>query len=77
MMAKVANVTDRPVKRIINTNAFNSGSNAEFPDVIEIIAHENTKAIMARMEAFSGANAKFLPKPDLYGQAVVHGAHQR
>ena len=61
MMAKMANVTDQPVKRIINTNAFNSGSNAEFPDVVEIIAHENTKAIMATMEAFSGANAKFLP----------------
>ena len=61
MMAKVTNVTDQPVKRIINTNAFNSGSNAEFPDVVEIIAHENTKAIMATMEAFSGANAKFLP----------------
>lgn len=61
MMAKMANVTNQPVKRIINTNAFNSGSNAEFPDVVEIIAHENTKAIMATMEAFSGANARFLP----------------
>ena len=61
MMNKVANVTDQPVKRIINTNAFNSGSNAEFPDVVEIISHQNARSIMTNMDAFSGENSKFLP----------------
>ena len=61
MLEKIANVSDQPVKRIINTNAWNSGSNAEFGEVAEIIAHENTKAFMESMESFRGANARFLP----------------
>ena len=56
-------VTTLPVTTIINTHAHEAqtGANSEFPDVVEIIAHENTKANMARMEAFQGDNARFLP----------------
>ena len=48
---------------IINTHAHadHTGGNVEFPTVTEIIAHENTKATMEKMEAFTGANARFLP----------------
>ena len=58
---KVHNAADGPVTTIINTSPHRAGSNPEFPDVTTIIAHENTKAAMAKMEAFKGANAKFLP----------------
>src|SRR5262245_33183861 len=59
----IAAVHDAPVKTIINTHAHpdHTGSNAEFPTVADVIAHENTKRHMARMDVFSGANAKFLP----------------
>jgi glyoxylase-like metal-dependent hydrolase (beta-lactamase superfamily II) len=56
-------IGDQPVTMIINTHCHldHTGSNAEIPTAREIIAHENTKANMAKMDAFKGANAKFLP----------------
>ena len=52
----VYQVTDLPVTTIISphADADHTGSNGEFPDVVEIIAHENTRANMARMELFEG-----------------------
>ncbi len=52
----VHQVTDLPVTTIISTHAAtdHTGSNGEFPDVVEIIAHENTRAGMARMALFAG-----------------------
>jgi cyclase len=59
----VAAVSDKPVATIINTNASleRVGGNLEFSGVTQIIAHENTKANMQRMDAFKGRNARFLP----------------
>lgn len=56
-------VTDLPVTTIINTHAHgdHTGSNVEFPTAVQIVAHENTKANMAWMDAYKGANARFLP----------------
>ena len=64
ILDRVRTVTDRPVTRIINTHTHgdHNGSNAFFPESVEIVAHENTKANMMRMETFQGENAKFLPK---------------
>jgi hypothetical protein len=58
---KVRNGVDGKVVRIILTNANGGASNGEFPAVTEIVAHENAKAAMAKMDAFKGANAKLLP----------------
>jgi glyoxylase-like metal-dependent hydrolase (beta-lactamase superfamily II) len=56
-------IGDQPVTMIINTHCHldHTGGNAGIPSVREIIAHENTKANMAKMDAFKGANARFLP----------------
>ncbi len=56
-------VTERPVGTIINSHAHldHTGSNVEFPSATAIVAHENAKAAMQKMEAFSGPNARFLP----------------
>ncbi len=56
-------VTDLPVTTIINTNAHpdHAGSNGEFGTAGLIVAHENTKANMARMDLYSGTNAASLP----------------
>ncbi len=52
-------VTDLPVTTIINTRAHpdHAGSNAEFKATVQVVAHENTRANLARM----GADAASLP----------------
>ena len=56
-------VTDKPVTTIINTHAHedHTGGNVEFATATRIVAHENAKARMQKMSAFSGPNAKYLP----------------
>ena len=56
----IEQVTDLSVTTIINTHAHadHAGSNGEFGTGVQIVAHENTKAIMAKME---GATAASLP----------------
>jgi glyoxylase-like metal-dependent hydrolase (beta-lactamase superfamily II) len=51
ILGKVKAVTSRPVTTIINTHTHGDhmGSNGEFPASVEIIAHENTRANMAKM----------------------------
>ena len=60
----VKTVTNKPVTRIINTHTHgdHTGSNAAFMGAtVESVVQENTRANMAKMPEFSGANAKFLP----------------
>ena len=56
-------VTDLPVTTIINTHAHpdHAGSNGEFGAAGLIVAHENTRGNMARMDLYSGADAAGLP----------------
>ena len=66
----VYQVTDLPVTTIVNTHADldHTGSNGEFPDVVDIIAHENTRANMARMEPFAdGAGLPTTTFADRFG----------
>jgi glyoxylase-like metal-dependent hydrolase (beta-lactamase superfamily II) len=60
---KIKTLTDKPVTTIINTHthADHTSGNVEFPAGVEIVAHENTKANMARMDLFKGDHARFLP----------------
>src|SRR5881409_1662538 len=64
LLEKIKTVTSKPVTTIINshTHGDHTGSNPGFPASVEIVAHENTKANMEKMDAFKGDNAKFLPK---------------
>ena len=61
--AALDNLTDMPVTMIINSHdhAGHTVGNVEFPQVTEIVAHENAKRRMEAMDAFSGANARYLP----------------
>jgi glyoxylase-like metal-dependent hydrolase (beta-lactamase superfamily II) len=63
VLDKVKSVTDKPVTRIINTHTHgdHTGNDGFFGTTVEIVAHENTKANMAKMDAFKGDNARFLP----------------
>jgi glyoxylase-like metal-dependent hydrolase (beta-lactamase superfamily II) len=64
LLDRIKTVTDKPVTTIINTHTHgdHTGSNNMFPASVEIIAHENTKANMEKMDAFKGDGAKGLPK---------------
>ena len=72
LLARIKSVTDKPVITIINTHTHfdHSGSNTEFPATVEFVAHEGTRANMARAtcdpvtncDAFKGENAEYLPK---------------
>ena len=62
LLDKVKSITPKPVTTIINTHTHgdHTGNDDKFGKV-EIIAHENTKANMAKMPAFAGDKAQFLP----------------
>jgi cyclase len=64
ILEKIKKVTDKPVTMIINTHTHgdHTGSNEGFPATVDIVAHENTKANMEKMDAFKGDKAQFLPK---------------
>jgi cyclase len=64
ILTKIRAVTSKPVMMIINTHTHgdHTGSNEGFPATVDIVAHENTKANMAKMDAFKGDKASFLPK---------------
>lgn len=72
ILSQIKSVTNKPVTMIINTHTHfdHTGSNTEFPAAVEFVAHEGTRANLAREKcepvtncaAFKGDNAKFLPK---------------
>src|SRR5437762_4512425 len=64
ILDKIKTVTSKPVTMIINshTHGDHTGSNEAFGATVDIVAHENTKANMEKMDAFKGEKAKFLPK---------------
>ena len=72
ILAQIKSVTDKPVTMVINTHThfYHTGSNTEFPSTVEFVAHENTRANLAKekcqpvtnCDAFKGENAKYLPK---------------
>src|SRR5216117_2619107 len=64
VLDKVKSVTTKPVTRIINTHTHgdHTGNDGFFGTTVEIVAQENTKTNMEKMDAFKGDNAKFLPR---------------
>ena len=64
ILDKIKTVSNKPVTMIINTHSHpdHVGSNEAFPATIDVVAQEVTKANMEKLDAFKGANAKFLPK---------------
>lgn len=62
LLDKLKTITPKPVTTIINTHTHgdHTGNDDKFGKV-EIIAHENTKANMAKLPAFAGDKAQFLP----------------
>jgi len=63
IVEQVRSVTAKPITMIINTHthADHTGGNPELPRNVEHIAHQNTRANMAKMDLFKAANASLLP----------------
>jgi cyclase len=61
---RVKAISTKPVTTIINTHTHgdHTGNDDKFGTSVEIIAQENTKTNMAKMDAFKGDKAVFLPK---------------
>jgi cyclase len=64
ILDRIRTVTNKPVTTIINTHTHgdHTGSNEFFGTTVDSVVQENTKANMAKMPAFSGDKAQFLPK---------------
>lgn len=63
ILDKIKTITDKPVTTIINTHTHgdHTGSNSFFGSSVDVVAHENTKANMEKMDAFK-ADPTGLPK---------------
>lgn len=64
LLDKLKTVTTKPVTTIINTHAHpdHTGTNEFFPTSVEIIAQENTRLNMDKLEDFKGVKVNYLPK---------------
>jgi glyoxylase-like metal-dependent hydrolase (beta-lactamase superfamily II) len=64
ILERVRSVTNKPITTIINTHTHgdHTGSNEFFGASVESIVQVNTKTNMAKMDAFKGEKAQFLPK---------------
>jgi len=64
LLDRIKSITNKPVTTIINTHTHgdHTGNNDKFGATVDSIVHENTKTNMARMDAFKGDKAQFLPK---------------
>ena len=63
ILQTVQALTEQPVTTIINTHAHGDhvGSNPDFQDVVQVVAHENARESMTGSEVFVGGNERFLP----------------
>ncbi|MGE3179578.1 MAG: MBL fold metallo-hydrolase [Vicinamibacterales bacterium] len=79
ILDQVKSVTDKPITTLINTHTHgdHTGSNAYFGATVDIVAHENTKANMERMDAFKGENAKGLPDRTYKDRLTVGSGNDR
>jgi cyclase len=78
IMEKVKSVTDKPVTTIINTHTHGDhvGSNEYFAASVEVVAHENTKANMERMEAVK-AKPQAMPDRTFKDRVTVGSGRDR
>jgi len=64
LVEKIKSITDKPITTVINTHCHgdHTGGNPDFPAGITIVAQENTKTNMEKMDEFKKPeNVKFLP----------------
>jgi cyclase len=78
-LERVKSITSKPVTTIINTHTHgdHTGNDDKFGTSVEIIAQENTKASMVKMDAFKGDKAVFLPKKTFKDTLTIGSGSER
>ena len=89
ILEKLKEITDNPVTTIINTHTHfdHVGSNVEFPPSVEVVAHENTTALMREMRPVTGGpeqpalfkenNGRGLPKRSFKDRLTLGSGRER
>ena len=64
LLERIKTITGKPVVTLINTHAHSDhvGSNEFFGTAVEIVAHDNTRLAMDKLDAFKAEKVNFLPK---------------
>jgi cyclase len=76
---RVKSISTKPVTTIINTHTHgdHTGNDDKFGTTVEIVAQENTKANMAKMDAFKGDKAVYLPKRTFKDKLSIGSGNER
>ncbi len=79
IISRIKAVTNKAITTIINTHTHgdHTGSNEGFPASVDIVAQENTKTNMMKMDAFKGDKASFLPKRTYKDKMTVGSGKDR
>ena len=79
ILDKLKTVTSKPVTRIINTHTHgdHTGNNGLFGANVEVVAQENTKVNMEKMDVFKGDGAKFLPAQTFKDKTTIGSGKDR
>ena len=80
LLDKIKELTPKPVTTIINTHTHGDhvSGNVEFPATVDIITHENTKALMEQMKPVTGLAApNATPGPTIFAQNGGRGMAKR
>lgn len=77
LMDQVKTVTNKPITTIINTHTHgdHTGSNDFFPATVDVVTHDNTKANMAKMDAFK--SGKGMPKRTFKDKLTIGSGKDR
>ena len=79
ILDKIKKLTDKPVTTIINTHTHGDhvSGNVEFPATVDIVAQENTKANMEKMDDLQGSTtAKCMPKRTFKDKMTLGERHR-
>jgi cyclase len=75
LLDKIKEITPKPVTHLINTHTHfdHVSGNVEFPTTVEIIAHDNTAALMKEMRTVTGTE----PRPNIFTENKGRGLPKR
>jgi glyoxylase-like metal-dependent hydrolase (beta-lactamase superfamily II) len=90
LMARIKEITDKPVVRIINTHTHydHTEGNPDFPATVEVVTHENTAKLMPEMRipygvtltdrnVFKDSNGRGLPKRTFRDETTIGTGNDR
>ena len=79
LLDTIGTLTDKPVTMIVNTHTHGDhvSGNVEFPENVEIVVHENTRANMQEMRPNSSSAPRDTPAPNIFRDNDDKGCRHR